>query len=108
MLIRISVIQKSYGKTGEYVFSTEDGFASVRQISDYMQNKRAQYKIKQPVSIHAQRRTINSRMENQGISDAIRSSLLGHTESVNRRNYTYDTTSMDEKQRVLAKAGNAC
>lgn len=101
---RIAIIQKTYGKFGDYVFSTKDGFTNSKQISDYMQNKKAQYKIAQPISIHAQRRTINSRMENSGVSGAIRSAILGHTEVVNRKYYTNDTTTMEEKKKILERA----
>ena len=105
VLTRIQKVQEKYGKTGDYVFSTKHGSSTNRQISDYLQNKRLQYKISQPVSIHAERRTLNSRMAAQGVSTAMRASLLGHTPRVNQRNYTYDMMSMAEKLEVVAKAG---
>lgn len=59
------------------MFSTSEKIANNKQISDYMRNKKIQYNIEQPISIHAQRRTLNSKMENQGVSDAVRDSLVG-------------------------------
>ena len=108
LLLRIRSVQEKYGKSGDYVFSTKDGFNNVKQISDYMQNKKVQYKIQQPISIHAQRRTINSRMASQGVADVVRASILGHTTRVNLNNYTNDMTSMYEKQKVLASVGQIC
>ena len=104
ILHRIKSIQKTYGRTDDYVFSTAKGAANNRQISDYLFNKKKQYKIQQPISIHAQRRTINSRMENAGVSTAIRASLLGHSERTNMSNYTYDLSSIDYKRDVLSTA----
>lgn len=107
VLNRIKAIQKTYGRTGGYVFSTSKGAANNRQISDYMFNKKKQYNIKQPISIHAQRRTINSRMENAGVSATVRASLLGHTERTNISNYSYDVSSLDYKRDALSKASIA-
>lgn len=104
VLRRIKMVQKSYGKTGDYVFSTSEGYCTSRSISDYMYNKRVQYKIKQPISIHAQRRTVNSRMDEIGVPTSIRSVILGHTERVNKSNYTYDTTNLDYKKQMLELA----
>jgi len=94
VLIRIKAIQNSYGITDDYVFSTADDAANKKKISDYMQNKRVQYKIKQPVSIHAQRRTLNSKLENNGVSTTVRTSILGHNPRTNNQNYSYDRSSL--------------
>ena len=106
VLRRIKAIQKTYGITGDYVFSTSKGAANNRQISDYMFNKKKQYNIDHPISIHAQRRTINSRMENNGVSASVRASLLGHTERTNISNYTYDLSSLEDKREALAISGS--
>ena len=105
---RIKSVQSKYGKTGEFVFSTETGAANKRQISDYMYNKKIQYGISQPVSIHAERRTLNSTMEAEGIPAAVRSAILSHSERVNVHNYTYDATDIEYKREVLARAGKQC
>ncbi len=105
VLDRIRLIQQRYGKTGDYVFSNGKAACTNRQISDYLQNKRQQYKIVQPVSIHAARRTLNSRMAVQGVPASTRASLLGHIPRVNENNYTYDMLPMDQKREMVANAG---
>ena len=102
---RIRIIQEKYGKTEDYVFSNGEAACTNRQISDYLQNKRQQYKIVQPVSIHAARRTLNSRMAAQGVPASTRASLLGHIPRVNENNYTYDMIPMDQKRQMVANAG---
>ena len=108
VLDRIQVVQKKYGKTGDYVFSNGKGFYTNRQLSDYFRNKRQRYKITQPVSIHAERRTLNSNMAAQGVSVDVRSMLLGHMPIVNERNYTYDMIPIEQKKELFAKAGKRC
>ena len=106
LLERIMSIQDKYGKTGNYVFSTAKKASTNKQLSDYLMNKRKQYGITIPVSIHAARkRTLNSNMAAQGVSVDLRASLLGHIPRVNETNYTYDLVSLEEKTKVVAKAG---
>lgn len=65
------------------------------------------YKCKQAgidvKGIHALRRTLNSKMRCSGVSVVIASSLLGHTEEVNKSNYTYDISEMKYKKEIIAK-----
>ena len=105
VLVRIQTVQEKYGKTEDYVFSNAKGFSSNRQIGDYLQNKKVQLKTDKPLSIHAERRTLNSKMAAQGVSETVRAALLGHTPRINRTNYTYDMMLMDEKKAVLESAG---
>ena len=105
LLERIMSIQDKYGKTENYVFSTAKKASTNKQLSDYLMNKRKQYGITIPVSIHAARRTLNSNMAAQGVSVDLRASLLGHIPRVNETNYTYDLVSLEEKTKVVAKAG---
>ena len=106
VLNRIKEVQEEYGKTGDYVFSNAKGFSSNRQIGDYLQNKKIQLKLDRPISIHAERRTLNSRMAAQGVSETVRANLLGHSPRVNQHNYTYDILSIGEKRDIIAKAGS--
>ena len=105
VLNRIQRVQKKYGSTGDYVFSNGKGFSTNRQLSDYLQNKKQQYKITQPISIHAQRRTLNSNMAAQGVSASVRATILGHIPRTNQNNYTYDLIPMDQKREMIANAG---
>ena len=105
VLNRIQRVQKKYGSTGDYVFSNGKGFSTNRQLSDYLQNKKQQYKITQPISVHAQRRTLNSNMAAQGVSASVRATILGHIPRTNQNNYTYDLIPMDQKREMIANAG---
>lgn len=104
ILLQIKAVQDEYGKTDDYVFSTAKGFSSNRQLGDYLQNKRIQLKLDHHVSIHAERRTLNSKMAAQGVSETIRASILGHTPRVNQQNYTYDMMSLDQKREIISNA----
>ncbi len=44
-------------------------------------------------------------MKCNGVSTTAAAALLGHTEKVNEENYTYDVLSMDEKKKIMKKAG---
>ena len=105
LLERISSVQGKYGKKDNYVFSNGKRVPTNKQLSDYLMNKKKQYGIEIPVSIHAARRTLNSTMAAQGVSVDLRASLLGHIPRVNEMNYTYDLVSLEEKTKVVAKAG---
>ena len=52
-------------------------------------------------SIHAIRRTVNSRLKCSGVSTTVASSLLVHTERVNEQNYTYDILGINEKKLII-------
>ena len=52
-------------------------------------------------SIHAIRRTVNSKMKCGGVSTTLASSLLGHSERVNEQNYTYDIAELEEKKKIV-------
>ena len=54
-------------------------------------------------SIHALRRTLNSKMKCMGVSSTVAASLLGHTEEVNELNYTYDVTTIEEKRDIVKR-----
>jgi integrase len=69
-----------------------------RKISETMRNITMSDDFTGIKSIHAIRRTVNSRLRNSGVSVMIASSLLGHTELVNNQNYTYDLTNLQQKK----------
>ncbi len=68
-----------------------------------MRNKCIQIGMKHTKGMNAVRRTVNSRMRCAGVSATVAASLLGHTEEVNQKNYTYDITHMDYKREVVDK-----
>lgn len=66
-----------------------------------MRNKCIQAGI-QTKSIHALRRTLNSKMRCEGVSSIVASSILGHTEKVNNSNYTYDVSDNQYKINMMS------
>ena len=47
------------------------------------------------------RKTASSDLQAKGTPKTIVASMLGHTTEVNQKYYTYDTSNLDEKQRVV-------
>ena len=103
--LRMRTLQEEYGCSDNFVFSTKKGKIHVDMISDCIRNKCIQVGIK-PKSIHALRRTLNSKLRCAGVSSVVASSLLGHTKEVNQANYTYDITEMDYKKEIIKRINN--
>ena len=97
LLERVKSAEEKYGYLSEYVFSNEKGRIHAPVISSCAKNKCKQIGI--PVkSIHSYRRTFSSRLKCNGVSSTVVASILGHTEEVNEKYYTYDVTEMSEKK----------
>lgn len=98
---RIRNIQQEYGYVSEYVFSSDDGgFLTSQLISDCAK------RLTKHLGIHgggitALRKTINSNLRRNGVPVTIVASMLGHSPEVNERYYTYDTSNLDEKQKII-------
>lgn len=90
------------GNFCEWVFANENGRVHAPVISSCMKNKCRQADITEK-GIHALRRTINSKMRCNGVSAVIAASLLGHTEEVNEKHYTFDITSINKKADIVSK-----
>lgn len=101
LLKKIKKVETLYGYLSQYVFSNENGRVHARTISDCARNKSIQIGI-EVKSIHAMRRTFNSKLRSEGVSAVVASSILGHTEKVNDNNYTYDASDMDYKSEVVS------
>lgn len=101
LLKKIKKVETMYGYLSQYVFSNENGRVHARTISDCARNKSIQIGI-EVKSIHAMRRTFNSKLRSGGVSAVVASSILGHTERVNDNNYTYDASDMDYKSEVVS------
>lgn len=102
LLYRLKKVELQYGYLGEYVFQNENGKIHSSSIAHCIRYKCIQAGIPEK-SIHALRRTLNSKLRCAGVSGIIASSLMGHTEDVNSLNYTYDISEMDYKREVLSK-----
>ena len=101
LLSRIQDFEYENGFMCEYVFADKNGRLSKSKISDAMRNKTMSGDFSSVKSIHAIRRTFNSSLKCSGVSTAVASSLLGHTERVNEQNYTYDVSGMAEKVSII-------
>ena len=96
-------IRKGY--ISEFVFCDENGRIHANRISCWTRNNTLTKEFYNVKSIHAIRRTLNSNMKCMGVSTPVAAAILGHTEKVNEENYTYDTSSMTEKKKVVELAG---
>lgn len=101
LLTKIKKAQLQNNILNEWIFSDgEGGNIHKRNISDCLKNRCKQIGIT-PKGIHAFRRQINSDMRCDGVSAVITSSLIGNTEAVNEKYYTFDVTGMEEKERIV-------
>lgn len=97
LLSRVQAISES-----DYIFGTKDGPTNFRIICSCIKNKCRQLGI-ETYGIHAYRRTVNSQMALEGVPVSLRASLLGHSEEVNSKYYTYDVASIDDKVEAVSK-----
>lgn len=101
LLFRIRTYETDQGWLGEYVFQDAEGRVTKSKISDTTRNITMSEDFSGIKSIHAIRRTFNSRLKCSGVSTTVASSLLGHTERVNEQNYTYDVSELAEKKMAV-------
>ena len=105
LLQRVKKEELKYGFLTEFVFSDENGRIHADKISDCATDKARQAGIKGNKSVHAIRRTLNSKLIFNNVPKSVTSSLLGNTEQVNMRNYTYDVSNMDYKSAQVSRIG---
>ena len=91
-----------YGYYCEWIFANENGRVHAPVISSCIKNKCRIAGVTEK-GIHALRKTVNSKMRHNGVSKSVASSLLGHTEEVNEKYYTFDVSSMEEKKCIVSK-----
>ena len=94
-------LKKVNGKS-VYIFGHGKDPITFRIICSCIKNKCRQVGI-ETYGIHANRRTVNSKMAKAGVPVKLRASLLGHSEDVNTKYYTYDVASLDEKMAAMAQ-----
>ena len=102
LLNRVKKVELKEGYIGEYVFMNENGRVNARSISHCVRYRCKKAGINEK-SIHALRRTFNSRMRLAGVPPVIAASLLGHSEQINESNYTYDISGMEYKKQIISK-----
>ena len=96
--------EKRLGYFGKYVFQNEEGRIHARVISECVRSKTGSKEFVNEKSIHAIRRTLNSNLRCMGVPVTIAAAILGHTEEVNEKNYTYDVSSMQKKAEYIEMA----
>lgn len=101
LLERTWEYESARGWQGDFVFQDTSGRITKRKISDAIRRRTEKDEFFNTKSIHDIRRTLNSNLKSRGITTATTSALLGHTEAVNKNNYTYDMSKLSENKRVL-------
>lgn len=101
---RIQAVQEEYGKTEDYVFSNGNRRCTTHSVQSYLWYMKQRKGINGKVTVHAERRTLNSIMAANGVSVHTRAALLGHLPAVNQRNYTYDLIELDKKRDIISQA----
>ena len=101
LLERTWEYESARGWQGDFVFQDTSGRITKRKISDAIRRRTEKDEFFNTKSIHDIRRTLNSNLKSRGITTATTSALLGHTEAVNKNNYTDDMSKLSENKRVL-------
>lgn len=96
---RLLYLVKVHGNGSEFIF----GGIHADTISSCMENKCKQAGVMYH-GIHACRKTINSNMKRYGASGMMACSILGNTEEVNAKHYSFDVSEIDERRDILEKA----
>lgn len=100
---RLEQVRTKYNITDKYLFATATEHCTPESISEC-----ARYKCEQagiPIkSIHAIRRTLNSRMRVNGADSVTTAALIGNTPEVNENFYTYDVSGHEYKKELIRKA----
>lgn len=96
----LQMIEIKYGYISNHVFSNENGRIHRNTLCTCAVKKCAQAGVAAR-GLQVARRTFNSQLRTQGVSTVVASSILGHSEQVNERYYTYDVSNMDYKREVV-------
>ena len=103
LFTRVKKAEFAKGYLCEWIFANEEGRIHAPVVSSCIKNKCKQLKIPDR-GIHAFRKTFNSNMRCAGVSEVVAASLLGHSPDVNKNYYTFDTTSLEDKAKIVADA----
>lgn len=103
LFTRVKKAEFAKGYLCEWIFANEEGRIHAPVVSSCIKNKCKQLRIPDR-GIHAFRKTFNSNMRCAGVSEVVAASLLGHSPDVNKNYYTFDTTSLEDKAKIVADA----
>lgn len=96
----VKYVEQINGFLCEWVFADKDGRIHAPKVSSCIKNKCKQQGIRNR-GIHSFRKTVNSKLKCNGVSTTVAASLLGHTEEVNEKYYTFDTTDLKYKTKII-------
>ena len=101
LLTRIRHMQIEYGILCEWIFTDGNGgHTHARNITDCMTRICRENGLCGG-GITKLRKTTSSDLQVSGTPNSVVASMLGHTEEVNERYYTYDTSKLDEKKKII-------
>ncbi len=101
LLSKIKHIQTEYGILCEWIFTDGNGgYTHARNITDCMTRLCRENGLSGG-GITKLRKTTSSDLQSKGVPKSVVASMLGHTTEVNEKYYTYDTSNLDEKQKII-------
>lgn len=101
LLARIKRIQIQHGILCEWIFTDGNGgYVHAGNITSYMTRLCRECDLNGG-GITKLRKTTSSDLQTSGTPKAVVASMLGHTTEVNEKYYTYDTSNIDQKQKII-------
>lgn len=103
LLKKIKQVEEEYGYFCEWVFADDKGRIHAPRISACAKTKCCQIGVN-PIGkgIHGYRKTLNSKMRLIGVPCPQAAAMLGHSEEVNRKYYTFDISGDEEKSKIIS------
>ena len=101
LLTRIRNMQIKYRILCEWIFTDGNGgYTHARNITNCMTRICRENGLCGG-GITKLRKTTSSDLQSSGTPKSVVASMLGHTEEVNEKYYTYDTSKLDEKKKII-------
>lgn len=101
LLTRIKKVQTEHGILCEWIFTDGNGgYVHAGNITSYMTRLCRECGLSGG-GITKLRKTTSSDLQTNGTPKAVVASMLGHTTEVNEKYYTYDTSNIDQKQKII-------
>ena len=101
LLARIKRVQEEHGILCEWIFTDGNGsYTHARNITDCMTRLCRENKLNGG-GITKLRKTTSSDLQAKGTPKSVVASMLVHTTEVNEKYYTYDTSNLAEKKKII-------
>ena len=99
--LEIKRVQEEHGILCEWIFTDGNGsYTHARNITDCMTRLCRENKLNGG-GITKLRKTTSSDLQAKGTPKSVVASMLGHTTEVNEKYYTYDTSNLAEKKKII-------